>query len=158
MDRRIQKQRWSLLGLSALLLALMTIVFWQTSLDFGEFRPDDVKQTLVLWGISTLVFLGMVTLGFILFRNLLKLYMEHRGNRLGSRIKTRLVAGALGLTILPVVFLFFFSFSVLNRTLGKWFNQPIEQLQKNSRAISEQLKDAELSGWLWLSRTPICPA
>jgi len=142
MSRKIAKQRWYLLGLSLLLLVLMTIVFWQTSLSFGEFRPDDFDQTVMLWGISTLVFLGMITLGFMLFRNVVKLYIERRGNRLGSRIKTKLVAGALGLTILPVVFLFFFSFSVLNRTLDKWFNQPIEQLQKDSKAISERLKDA----------------
>ncbi len=137
-----RRQRWYLGGLTLLLLALMTLVFWQTSLSFGEFRPDGLQQTLLLWGISTLVFLGMVTLGFILFRNFLKLYMERRGNRVGSKIKTRLVVGALGLTILPTVFLFIFSFNVLNRTLDKWFNQPIERLQKNSQGISERLKEA----------------
>ncbi len=141
MRRKIRKQRLYLIGLSVVLLGLMTLVFWQTSLSFGGFRPDDVQQTLVLWGISTLVFLGMVTLGFILFRNVVKLYIERRGNRLGSKIKTKLVAGALGLTILPVVFLFSFSFQVLNRTLDKWFNQPIEDLQKDALAINSRLKD-----------------
>jgi two-component system nitrogen regulation sensor histidine kinase NtrY len=142
MERKIQKRRLRLLSLSVLLLALMTIVFWETSLSFGEFRPNDFQQTLVLWAISTLVFLGMITLGFILFRNIIKLYIERRGNRLGSKIKTKLVAGALGLTIIPVVFLFYFSFMVLNRTLDKWFKQPIDQLQKDSLAINERLKDA----------------
>ncbi|MBI3665265.1 MAG: HAMP domain-containing protein [Acidobacteria bacterium] len=154
LDRKPPTRRWYLLGLSLLLLALMTIVFWQTSLSFGEFRPSDVQETLLLWGISTLVFLLMVTLGFILFRNIVKLYIERRGNRLGSRIKTKLVAGALALTILPVLFLFFFSFNVLNRTLDKWFNQPIERLQKDSLEISERLKDASreraetLAAWI----------
>ena len=96
MERRKQKQRWYLLGLSLLLVVLMATVFWQTSLSFGEFRPTDLEQTLVLWAISTVVFLGMVTLGFILFRNLVKLYLERRVNRVGSKIKTRLVAGAPG--------------------------------------------------------------
>jgi nitrogen fixation/metabolism regulation signal transduction histidine kinase len=136
------KQRWYLAGLSVLLLGLMTIVLWQTSLNFGEFRPSDLQQTIVLWGISTLVFLGMVTLGFVLFRNLLKLYIERQANRVGSHMKTRLVAGALALTILPVVFLAFFAFSVLNRTLDKWFSQPIDQMQANSLAMGEQLKQA----------------
>ena len=84
----------------------------------------------------------MVTLGFVLFRNLVKLYMERQANRVGSKIKTRLVSGALALTTLPVVFLFFFAFNVLNRTLDKWFSQPIEQLQQSSLAMSDQLKDA----------------
>ena len=142
MDHKGHKRRWYLLGLSVLLVALITIEFWQTSLSFGEFRPSDLQQTLLLWGISTLVFLGMVSLGFILFRNVVKLYIERRGNRLGSRIKTKLVAGALALSILPVVFLFFFAFNVLNRTLDKWFNQPIERLQRDSREITERLAEA----------------
>src|SRR5262245_42531883 len=120
----------------------MTIVFWQTSLSFGEFRPTDLQQTLLLWAISTLVFLGMVTLGFILFRNLVKLYAERRADHVGSKIKTRLVAGALGLTILPTAFLFFFAFNVLNRTLDKWFSQPMEQVQRTSFAISQRLKES----------------
>ena len=141
MNRKV-KQRWYLVGLSVLLLGLMTIVLWQTSLSFGDFRPSDLQQTIVLWGISTLVFLGMVTLGFILFRNFVKLYMERQANRVGSKIKTRLVAGALALTILPVVFLASFAFSVLNRTLDKWFSAPVDQLQANALAMSEELKEA----------------
>src|SRR5713226_8792651 len=81
------------------------------------------------------------TLGFMLFRDVVKLYMERRCARLGSKIKTTLVTGALALTIVPVVFQFFFSFNVLNRTLDKWFNQPIEQLQKDSLAIRARLQD-----------------
>ncbi len=136
------KKRWYLVGLSVLLLGLMTIVLWQTSLSFGDFRPSGLQQTIVLWGISTLVFLGMVTLGFILFRNFVKLYMERQANRVGSKIKTRLVAGALALTILPVVFLASFAFSVLNRTLDKWFSAPVDQLQANALAMIEELQDA----------------
>jgi nitrogen fixation/metabolism regulation signal transduction histidine kinase len=139
---REARQRWYLAGLSLLLLALMTIVLWQTSLSFGDFRPSGLQQTIVLWGISTLVFLGMVTLGFVLFRNFVKLYMERQTNRVGSQIKTRLVAGAVALTTLPVMFLFFFAFSVLNRTLDKWFSAPIEELQRDALGATEALRDA----------------
>ena len=41
----------------------------------------------------------------MLFRTGVKLYLERQADREGSRIKTKLVAGALALSLLPVVFL-----------------------------------------------------
>ena len=106
-------QHLSLIASSVLLLFLVLLAFWQTSLDFGEFRPSGRAETAVLWAISTLVVLGVITLGFIVFRSLLRLYVERRQNRLGSKIKTKLVAGAFVLSIVPVVCMVLFSFTML---------------------------------------------
>ena len=126
---------------SILLVVLVFLAFWQTSLDFGEFSPSGPTETVVLWAISTLVVLGVVTLGFIVFRLLLRLYFERRDNRLGSRIKTKLVLGAFALSIVPVLCLAWFSFMVLNRTLDKWFSQPTIQIQKSSEELVRQLQE-----------------
>ena len=134
-------QRISLASSSILLVVLVFFAFWQTSLDFGEFSPSGPTATVVLWAISTLVVLGVVTLGFIVFRLLLRLYFERRDNRLGSRIKTKLVLGAFGLSIVPVLCLAWFSFMVLNRTLDKWFSQPTIQIQKSSEELVRQLRE-----------------
>ncbi len=134
-------QRISLAASSILLVVLVFLAFWQTSLDFGEFSPSGPTETVVLWAISTLVVLGVVTLGFIVFRLLLRLYFERRDNRLGSRIKTKLVLGAFALSIVPVLCLAWFSFMVLNRTLDKWFSQPTIQIQKSSEKLVQQLQE-----------------
>ena len=134
-------QRISLVSSSILLVVLVIVAFWQTSLDFGEFRPSGSTETVVLWAISTLVVLGVITLGFIVFRLLLRLYFERRDNRLGSRIKTKLVMGAFALSIVPVLCLVWFSFMVLNRTLDKWFSQPTIEVQKISQELVNQLQE-----------------
>ena len=136
-----KNQRVSLIASSILLVVLVALAFWQTSLDFGEFRPSGRGETIVLSAISTIVVLGAFTLGFIVFRSVLKLYVERRQNRLGSKIKTKLVLGALALSIVPVVCLVLFSFTVLNRTLNKWFEQPTVQIQKNSEELVERLNE-----------------
>jgi len=81
---------------SALVLLIISaaLVIWQGSFDFGGFRPNNPQQTFTLWAVSTLIFLLMVTLGFMLVRIGVKLYIERRSNREGSRIKTKLVIGA----------------------------------------------------------------
>jgi two-component system, NtrC family, nitrogen regulation sensor histidine kinase NtrY len=108
-----------------LLFVSVLLVVWQGSLRMG-FYPRDPSQTFIFWAVSTLIFILMVTLGFILARTFLKLYFERQSNREGSRIKTKLVAGALLLSVVPVFFLILFSYEVLNRALKSWFSNPVE--------------------------------
>ena len=88
-----------------LLIISATLVIWQGSFSFGEFGPTSSQETFLYWAVSTLVFLLTVTLGFILFRTGVKLYVERRSGREGSRIRTKLVLGALALSFIPVFFL-----------------------------------------------------
>jgi two-component system nitrogen regulation sensor histidine kinase NtrY len=108
-----------------LLVVSVLLVVWQGSFRIN-FGPRDPSQTFIFWAISSLIFVLMVTLGFILLRTALKLYFERQTNREGSRIKSKLVGGALLLSIVPVIFLVLFSYSVLNRSLNAWFSNPAE--------------------------------
>ncbi len=117
---------------SAIVLLVLSVllVVWQGSFNLGQFGPEDPYQTFIFWAISTLIFVLMVTLGFILFKTFVKLYIERQSNREGSRIKTKLVVGALMLSFLPVFFLVLFSYEVLNRNMLAWFSNPtVNQLK-----------------------------
>jgi len=128
---------------SALVLLIISaaLVIWQGSFDFGGFRPNNPQQTFTLWAVSTLIFLLMVTLGFMLVRIGVKLYIERRSNREGSRIKTKLVIGALVLSFTPVFFMVLFSVHVLNRTLEKWFMAPVTDERVAFIQIAKVLED-----------------
>ena len=128
---------------SALVLLIIsaTLVIWQGSFDFGGFRPSDPQQTFTFWAVSILIFLLMVTLGFMLVRIGVKLYMEGRSNREGSRFKTKLVIGALVLSFTPVFFMVLFSVHVLNRTLEKWFMAPMAGEHGDIIQIAKALED-----------------
>ncbi|MEX2263131.1 MAG: ATP-binding protein [Bryobacteraceae bacterium] len=118
-----------------LLLVTTALVIWQGSFNLGEHAPADPTQTFIFWAVSTLIFVLMVTLGFILGRTAVKLYVERQSHREGSRIKTRLVLGALALSIIPVVFLVLFSYHVLNRNLVMWFGRPADIQRMNFKEI-----------------------
>ncbi|MDQ6706103.1 MAG: ATP-binding protein [Acidobacteriota bacterium] len=123
-----------------ILLISITLVVWQGSFNFGPYAPADPEQTFILWAVSTLIFVLMVTLGFILVRTGVKLYIERRSNREGSRIKTKLVLGALALSFMPVFFMVLYSVNVLNRNLEKWFTRPVEAERLNFIQIAGALK------------------
>jgi two-component system nitrogen regulation sensor histidine kinase NtrY len=132
-----------------LLVASATLVSWQRSFSFGSFRPEDPEQTFVFVGISLLIFLLMVTLGFKLFRIVAKLWVDRRSDRLGSRIRTKLVAGALSLSVMPVLFMVLFNWYVLNRTLTHWFTGPnehvVQDVEHLTKALEQQTKGKALA-------------
>jgi len=116
-----------LYGFAIVALVLsVALVVWQGSFSPWQFGPSDPYQTFIFWAISSLIFVLMVTLGFMLFREGVKLYVERQSNREGSRIKTKLVVGALTLSFLPVFFLVLFSYEVLNHSLEAWFRKPAD--------------------------------
>ncbi len=118
-----------IIGSGLLLLAiLVTLVVWQGSFTFGPFAPSSMQQTILFWAVSTFIFVLTITLGFILFRTGLKLYMERQSNRPGSHIKSKLIGGAIALSALPVFFLVLWSVSVLNRNLESWFSRPARNM------------------------------
>jgi len=142
----------------AALAVLVTLVVWQGSFSFGDYGPESAGQTFVFWAVSTLVFLLTLTLGFILFRTAVKLYIERRSNREGSRIKTKMVIGALALSFLPVFFLVLWSYYLLNRNLDKWFSRPAvgigNQLMDVRYALEREVRGKAQLQAEWLASLP----
>jgi nitrogen fixation/metabolism regulation signal transduction histidine kinase len=141
-----------------LLAILLALIEWQVSFDFGEYKPADTAQTFVFWAVSTLIFLLTVTLGFMLFRTGVKLYFERQSDREGSRIQTKLVLGALALSLLPVAFLVSFSYGVLNRTVEKWFTRPAEgvkiSLIDTGVALGDEVQNRAQALANWIALLP----
>ncbi|MEQ1885030.1 MAG: ATP-binding protein [Bryobacteraceae bacterium] len=152
------RKRYTYISGLVLLAILTTLLVWQMSFSFGEYGPSTLAQTFVFWAVSTLIFLLTITLGFMLFRTGVKLYIERQANREGSRIQTKLVAGALALTLLPVVFLALFSYVILNRNVEKWFSRPAEGIRTNlldsSNALSSEMRGRADALARWLAAMP----
>ena len=124
--------------LSIVVLLLMLSLIAQGGFNLTPFvTPDTAAETLLLYALSTLNFLAFVTLLFVLLRNVLKLVRERRASRLGSKFKLRLVSYAIGLSLLPVLLLFFFAFGLLNRSIDRWFGEPARQIVDDARAIQD---------------------
>ena len=118
-----------LYGFASVMLVLsVMVVVWQGSFnkELQRFGPVNPQQTFIFWAISSLVAILMLVLGWILAREGIKLYVARQSNRLGSRIRTKLVLGALALSFVPVFFLVFFSYEVLNLNFMVWFTNPVD--------------------------------
>src|SRR5712692_6794503 len=129
-----------LIILLGVVVALFFLAWSQASLNLNFIRPQSAAETIALLAISALIFLAFVIFALILLRILLKLYVERRQAQLGSRFKTKMVVAFLGLSLVPVCFLFAFAYGLLNRTIDKWFGVPFDIVRKDANAIVEQLQ------------------
>ncbi len=134
-----QQRKRFLLGLIIGTAVLFAVVFSQTAFNLSFLRPNSSEETLVLAALSSLIFLLLVTLGFILVRNLLKVFLERRVGVLGSKFRTRMVVGALVISTTPVLFLYLFAYGLMNRSIERWFSQPVEEVRADSADVARLL-------------------
>ncbi|MFQ5776635.1 MAG: ATP-binding protein [Terriglobia bacterium] len=119
---------------------LVGLVFILGSINVPFLQPDEPSEVILLYVFSTVVFLAFVIYGLVLTRYLARLYLEHRQRVLGTKFKTKMVVGALALSLLPVIALFFLSYAMVNRTLAKWFPRPLEIVRDDAIFIVQHLR------------------
>jgi two-component system, NtrC family, nitrogen regulation sensor histidine kinase NtrY len=102
-------------------------------------NPRDSNGIFLFTALSILVFLLLLVLLVLLCRNVLKLYADGKNRLLGSRIRTRLLSGALILSFAPTLFMFLFSYLLMNRSIDRWFSQPVAQLREDSTRVALEL-------------------
>jgi len=148
LTERSRRRLNQVIVLSIIVLLLLLSLIAQSGFNLKPFvTPGTATETLLLYALSTLNFFAFVILLFVLLRNVIKLVRERRADRLGSKFKTRLVSYAIGLSLLPVLLLFFFAFGLLNRSIDRWFGEPARQIVDDARTIEESYfkkEEAEL--------------
>ncbi|HEY4085054.1 MAG TPA: ATP-binding protein [Bryobacteraceae bacterium] len=135
------------IGLAAILLvASVAVVIWLGSFNKGSYpRPEDPSQTFVFFGLSIFIFIVMMGLGFMFVRLMIKLWIARQTGGPGSQIRTLLVVGALGLSVLPVFCMFLFNYYVLSKTLEGWFTLPATYIKADFIKVGDAL-GTEMSG------------
>jgi two-component system nitrogen regulation sensor histidine kinase NtrY len=119
------------------LAALVLVALNAFNLHF--LNPHSSNGIFLFTALSILVFLLLVVLLVLLSRNVLKLYADGKNRLLGSRLRTRLLSGALILSFAPTLFMFLFSYLLMNRSIDRWFSQPVAQLREDSTRVALEL-------------------
>jgi two-component system, NtrC family, nitrogen regulation sensor histidine kinase NtrY len=134
-----RSHRRKILLLCAGIALLVFVIFSQAAFNLKFLRPDSLVQTFVFAALSALIFLALVALIFVLLRTLLKLYLERQSGAAGSRFRSKMVLGALVLSFGPVIAMFLFAYGLMNRSIDKWFSQPIEEVHGRTTAVADLL-------------------
>jgi two-component system, NtrC family, nitrogen regulation sensor histidine kinase NtrY len=136
-NRPSRKQVIILLAIAVFLL--FAVLVSQTAFNTTVLRAETNQQAVVFYALSLLISLLFVALTFVLARNLLKLFAERRMGVLGSKFRTRMVAGALLLSFVPVMVMYWFCYGLMNRSIDKWFSTPVEEVRSDTKAMATLL-------------------
>jgi hypothetical protein len=142
MPFRSDRPHWSmaLLGVGVVLIfVLMGVLQAFNTSSVGFLNPGTSGETLIFTGLIVLVFLLLMVLSMLLFRNILKLYASQSSSALGSRLRTRMVLGAVIIALTPAIFMFLFSFGLMNRSLDRWFSPNTSELREDSTRVVLEL-------------------
>lgn len=101
--------------------------------------PTTPGEIFLFTSISLIAFLLFVVALVLLMRNMLKLYAEQRNRVLGARLRSRMLWGAVLLSLLPICCMYLFSYLLMNRAVDRWFSQPAAQLRDQSASIAVDL-------------------
>jgi two-component system, NtrC family, nitrogen regulation sensor histidine kinase NtrY len=143
MSRLDSKQRWSLVIGGSLLTLLLAAVFTFGSLDV-PFEPKSWRTLMPLYAVSSFITAALLVFGLILGRTVLRLWAETSREQLGARFKTKMVVGAMAISLLPIIFMFIVSYSLINRTLLRWFPRPLEIASEKTQEMMMDFGKAQL--------------
>ena len=121
-----------------LLTLLLAAVFTLGSLDV-PIEPRSWREMLDFFAVSCFIIAAFLVFLLIFVRSFVRLRMEQSKAQLGARFKTKMVLGAVAVSLLPVIFMFFVSYSLLNRTLGRWFPRPLEIASEETQHLLNDL-------------------
>ena len=102
-------------------------------------NPETAGETLIFTGLTVLVFLLLLLMLVLLLRNILKVYAGQGSSGLGARLRSRMVLGAVLIALAPAVFMFLFSYGLMNRSLDRWFSPNISELRDDSTRVVLEL-------------------
>jgi len=102
-------------------------------------NPETAGETLAFGALTVLVFLLLMTLIVLLFRNILKIYAGQSSTGLGARLRTRMVLGAALIALTPAIFMFLFSLALMNRSIDRWFSPNTSELHEDSTRVVLEL-------------------
>lgn len=118
----------------ATLTAVETVVYKQ-----GGELP--VANNILIFVIININIILLLLILYLLVRNLVKLFFERRSRILGAKLKTKLVAAFVSLSLIPTLLLFSFSIAFISNSIEDWFSEPIERTLKGAEEVSQSYNE-----------------
>jgi len=136
--RRSRDTRW-VVGVLGVVFLFLVFLYYLAQRG-NELPSTLVTNRVLLFALRNLNAILILVIFFVLGRNLFKLWIERRSRILGSRFKTKLVATYVGLSLVPVLVLFFYASELLSGAIDRWFSASLSNVLEQGNAVAQALE------------------
>lgn len=135
--RTIRKVFYAILGATGVVFALTAFyLLSRTAQNAQDF--DELQNQILLINV-----IGVVALLALIVGNLTRLLRDYRAHVPGAKLKARMVAMFVGLAVLPLLVVFYFSMQFINQGIDSWFNVEVEEGLDSALGLSRASLDLQ---------------
>ena len=120
------------------IFALSILLAFLIGVEVYIFRSgQNLPSSYVLFfiGLVNINLILVLLLLFLIFRNVVKVFIERRGRIFGSSLKSKLVVSFVSFSVIPTLLVFTLSVFYLNSSFEKWFSQRMLSVLRNASEV-----------------------
>lgn len=118
---------------SFLLIAISRLETRLFELSENLARNHEFFTSVIYFGLINLNVILILTLSFLLFRNIAKLVVERRRGVFGSNLRTKLVVTLMFFALAPTVLFFYISSRFIITSFDEWFSEKVRVTMHQTR-------------------------
>ncbi|OQX15786.1 MAG: hypothetical protein BWK76_12670 [Desulfobulbaceae bacterium A2] len=141
-EQRAEKRRAVFYVIFLCLCLLSILAYLQKRLILDEFDLP-IDSTILIFALVNLNLLLLLLMVYLVLRNMVELFFEHKHRISGIKLKTRMVISYVALAFIPTLLLFFVSQKFVSSNMDYWFNANLEHaIQDSKKLVQAILQDA----------------
>lgn len=115
---------------------LFVLLTWFEIRLFATSQQLPFVHSIFFFGLVNFNIVLLLFLLFMIFRNVVKVFVERRGRFFGSSLKAKLVAAFVTFSFVPTVLMFIISVFYINSSFDKWFSAKMVGVLKSSIEVT----------------------
>ena len=144
--RALRRASYTILAATGVGLVLVALfLLSRTAQNSDDF--DRLHNVILAINIA-----GVIVLFVFLVGNLARLLKEYRTHVPGAKLKARIVGMFVGLAVLPLLVVFYFSIQFINRGIDTWFSADVGEGLENALALSRAALEMQMRQHLYATQ------
>ena len=149
MDSIKQKQGLEIIKRKRELVLVVVIGILFSLFTWAQYILYDISHRLPF--LHSIFFFGLVNLNivlllfllFLIFRNVVKVFVERKGRLIGSSLKSKLIAAFVAFSFIPTILMLVISLFYIQSSFDKWFSDKVKIILKDSLEITNNFYVSE---------------
>ena len=134
-DKELRRRRRE--RIIIVVVGLLAVAFTLIASQYSHKDNLPISTNILVYGLTSINVILIIFLLFLIVRNVVKLFFEHRRGIIGSKLRTKLVAAFVSLSLVPTILLFLFAINFLTYSIEFWFNIKIGDALTRSLEVAQ---------------------